>query len=443
MRSPSPAILPWLALLACGDDSSSRRPVAPERDAEVVPGAASSFDASAGHASTFDATSAAVTDAGGDAAGSLDGATRTSSTDDGGSASDGATDVDAGAADGRALDAQNSRDAALTPEGRACPFENVCRAAAYPCVGSDDGQGFQCRGQFAAWPMPDRRPGAKFPPNYTVFADRGTVLDEVTGLLWQRGQPESYAGCTGNHLGTVGDTCTFTEAEAYCAQLELDGKRWRLPSKIELESLLDYDHHALGTYIDTTTFPDTAALRAWSSSKVLGTADASYGVDFNVGLPFTGPTSTGRHKVRCVRSERIVHAPPSERYDLQSATSTLRDLYTQLEWQVPTEGNPLPSFATRDQAAAHCSSAGSGFRLPTIKELLTLMDITRTPYAVDVLLVQSGVPGRHRADQLHWSDTPNKIVPGSTLVYSTSLGMLVDDRLAKEEGVPILARCVR
>ena len=54
----------------------------------------------------------------------------------------------------------------------------------------------------------------------------GVVVDRVTGLIWQRKLTEKFY--------------TFQQAEGLCDRLELAGHRdWRLPSRIELVSLLD------------------------------------------------------------------------------------------------------------------------------------------------------------------------------------------------------------
>lgn len=57
------------------------------------------------------------------------------------------------------------------------------------------------------------------------------VLDRATGLNWQRADD--------------GRTRNWQQALAYCATLDLDGhKDWRLPNIKELQSIVDYSHHA-------------------------------------------------------------------------------------------------------------------------------------------------------------------------------------------------------
>jgi len=63
---------------------------------------------------------------------------------------------------------------------------------------------------------------------YEVVGD--TVTDRTTGLTWTR--------------GNVSDKrLDFKGAEKACADLELDGGGWRLPTIRELLTLVDYDRH--------------------------------------------------------------------------------------------------------------------------------------------------------------------------------------------------------
>ncbi len=162
-------------------------------------------------------------------------------------------------AHGRCVDGVRSRTCDCTNsgyEGPTCATNiNECaRAGASACAGTrqaadatiqyslecveTQAPGYVCQGQFAEWPMPDATPGAKFAPSYDT-STAGVVRDAVTGLIWQRDTPASYPGCTAT-ITNAGDGCLLAGARAYCANLTLGGRSdWRLPSKIELESLLD------------------------------------------------------------------------------------------------------------------------------------------------------------------------------------------------------------
>lgn len=76
-------------------------------------------------------------------------------------------------------------------------------------------------------------------------------------------------------------------------------------------------------------------------------------------------------------------AAPSGRYTTSNGTVT--DTKTKLVWQQV----PAPSTMTWENARSYCAGigatlGGSGWRLPTIKELQTLVDTSRSRPAIDV-----------------------------------------------------------
>jgi hypothetical protein len=156
---------------------------------------------------------------------------------------------------------------------------------------------------FAEWPMPDIERGSGVAPSYTIDAE--TVTDGVTHLVWQRNVPATYAGCQGRYLadaGMAGDACTWEEATQYCARADvatlLGGSGWRLPTKIELESLLDLTRS--NPTIDIDAFPLTPGQSFWTASRFIGLEGFAWGVYFASGL--SGRTRvTETCYVRCVR----------------------------------------------------------------------------------------------------------------------------------------------
>jgi hypothetical protein len=167
-----------------------------------------------------------------------------------------------------------------------CAEATVCNAD-YVCRSKD--MSYVCRGQFADWPMSSTIAGAKTPPSY-MPADE-TVADVVTGLTWQRILPETYVGCTG--------TCTWDKAKAYCDALTLAGAdNWRLPSMIELVSILD--DNAVMPSIDVATFPNTPSDNFWSASPNTGDSSQAWGVGF-AAFQILARAKTDSLRVRCVR----------------------------------------------------------------------------------------------------------------------------------------------
>ena len=84
-----------------------------------------------------------------------------------------------------------------------------------------------------------------------------TVTDTITGLVWQRDGWGTRAGCSGgaDGLGSGNLTCSWSEAQSYCASLTLGGvSGWRLPGRNELSTLVDFTE--TNPCIDQTAFPN-------------------------------------------------------------------------------------------------------------------------------------------------------------------------------------------
>ena len=122
---------------------------------------------------------------------------------------------------------------------------------------------------------------------YTIVADAGVVVDNKSGLTWQRDHSD------GGLLPT--------EANAYCSALNVGGfaSGWRVPKKLELETLLSRDR--MHPAIDPVAFPDTPRTWPfWTSTPFVGSTDGQWAVDFDYGI--SNPSGAGAtFWVRCVR----------------------------------------------------------------------------------------------------------------------------------------------
>ena len=157
-----------------------------------------------------------------------------------------------------------------------------------------------CVYEWARWRVPSWK-GSGLPNEPTYTVKNGTVADSVTGLVWQRAVDD--AACQG------GPTCRWYDAHAYCRDLRLDGGGWRLPSVIELLTIVDYGAvNASMVLIDEAAFPGTPRETFWSSTCVPGPCSvtspaeevAASFVDFYGGL-VADTGSASAHRVRCVR----------------------------------------------------------------------------------------------------------------------------------------------
>ena len=287
---------------------------------------------------------------------------------------------------------------------------------------------------WAEWPMPDSAPHSKFKPSYSVSAE--IITDNVTKLIWQRVLPDIYPGCSGNYefVGRkrgVGTGCSWEEAQAYCKRPELaqklGGGEWRVPTKIELESLIDVSRVlAVDPLFDA--FP---VERIWTSSPVPNpeSLKLAWAVDFMEGTSFdTGRYTGGR--VRCVSSanQKGGSAP-----DYQIERETVRDNTTQLLWQ----RSPDSATRTWKGSIAYCEELGldgGGWRVPSLKELLTIVDSSQR------------LPAVHRKaffgtqQERYW--TASEYLDGRDIAYQVDFklgGSLITGTITDQHYV----RCVR
>ena len=147
---------------------------------------------------------------------------------------------------------------------------------------------------WARWKMPDRVTGSPNTPSYTLDNDGG-VIDNVTGLLWMQGDITAASP-------------TFADAKAACDKVP--NGPWRVPTRIELVSLLDHVTDAgaapQAPAIDSNYFKASKS-QYWTASPVL----PAPGVPLATPVPFWlvdftdgSLTTTSDHDtqfVRCVK----------------------------------------------------------------------------------------------------------------------------------------------
>jgi len=222
--------------------------------------------------------------------------------------------------------------------------------------------------RWALWPMPNApSSGLPNPQSYDSGA-AGGVLDNVTGLMWQR------------RVDSI--TMTFDDANARCDRLEVGGYRdWRLPSRIELVSILDLAE--IQPSIDRDAFARTPSDWFWTSSVASDSPTEAWYVYFYFGYAKTDERRS-RFSVRCVRTERppVFTGDPDAHYDVGS--TSVHDLATGLTWQ---RALPAPALSYRAALAycAHLSLDGhKDWRLPSMPELVTLVDERASNPAIDL-----------------------------------------------------------
>jgi hypothetical protein len=175
-----------------------------------------------------------------------------------------------------------------------CTGTTVCTAD-YPCEAAD--AGYRCRGQFLDYPITTAPPSSAFTVNGS--GSNGTVIDSRTKLEWQQTVPGTYADCTGM-VSTPGDSCSWFEAKAHCASLALRGTGWRLPTRVEVMSILDFSAPGISGAIAQ---PDDAVQsRLWTASLVAGQSNEAWRVSAGGAKAISPDPTANSAWVLCVRN---------------------------------------------------------------------------------------------------------------------------------------------
>jgi hypothetical protein len=207
---------------------------------------------------------------------------------------------------------------------------------------------------YPRWPIPagDSRATGGF----TVTKD--TVLDHATCLMWQR------AVNSGSY--------SWDAAKGLCDKLILAGfDDWRLPTRAELVSITDFTVYPA---INKSVFPNVltgAKINAFWASTLLASDTSKHWVVLHGGAGQVAyEPSTDSSSVRCVRGSG---APLPQRFDASKA-GVVVDLETGLEW----EATPQDQEVSVAEADTYCQKlvldSQSDWRLPTARELSTLID---------------------------------------------------------------------
>ncbi len=240
----------------------------------------------------------------------------------------------------------------------------------------------------------------------------GTVTDSQTKLVWQKCSMGQDAKSCARNAGKL----NWKTAGTFCKNLNLAGRKWRLPSKVELANIQD---EGKTPNIDPTAFPRTRSSWYWTSTTEADAPDIAMAVDFVHGTVFPYKRKANLY-TRCVSSGGGSGTPGAAGTSGTSVTlkrfsdngnGMVTDSQSKLIWQKCSMGQDSASCggtatATNwKDAGIYCKNlnlAGRKWRLPAKDELVGMMDLGKTPN-----LDQSAFPGTVR--HWYWSSTTNTV----------------------------------
>ncbi len=334
---------------------------------------------------------------------------------------------------------------------------------AYPIIDThedvcyDDAYELTCPGEGEAFHGQDAQYDGNA-PSYAVSGDGLCVHDNGTGLTWQR-SPD----LDGDGDIDADDKLTWAEAQTYPATLNAQNfggyNDWRMPSIKELYSLIDFrgtdpsacdteaDCPGLVPYINSDYFEfaygDTdAGERVIDSQYASGTVYVS---DVDGGLLFGVNFADGRIKgywynffpyktflVMCVRGN-IEYGVNNY---IDNGDGTITDLATGLMWQQDDSGVGMMWQDALEYAESSMLAGYDDWRLPSVKELQSILDYTRSPdttasAAIDPLFHVTPMTNEEGAADFphYWSSTthagyPNHGDAASYVAFGRGLGYM-------------------
>jgi hypothetical protein len=244
--------------------------------------------------------------------------------------------------------------------------------------------------------------GSGLPNEVSYEVTEELVTDTVTRLVWERSSPV--------------ERTTWAEARARCDALELGGRDdFRLPGRIELVTILDFEQLPVAASV----FDDAVSDYHFTSSPVAFVEGSAYSVYFGAGETAIASADPGRAVSRCVAG--AVTETPSQ-FTVEDAFVV--DRATGLSWE-RTAAEPAPFEAAR----ARCASLG--LRLPSVRELQSIVDENAHDPAVDIAMFPETPAASFWTQTLRGSDPWHvRFVDGQTSA-----------EIYAEE--PLASRCVR
>jgi len=248
------------------------------------------------------------------------------------------------------------------------------------------------------------------------------VRDNVTGLIWEAKQDkdgtvnyanphdadntytwyDSNPATNGGNAGTAGDG---TDTEDFINTLNTANygghNDWRMPTIKELAYIVNYNIPSPGPTINTNYFSNTPAAFYWSSTPTAGCASCAWGMFFYNGF---NSGHVGKGTSYSVRAVRGGLTGVFDHWSI-NGDGTVTDTDTGLMWQQETPDNGM----TWEQSLSYCENSNlagyTDWRLPTIKELVSLVGYSRFGPAIDTTYFSDTPAGYYWSSITYASNT--------------------------------------
>jgi len=242
------------------------------------------------------------------------------------------------------------------------------------------------------------------PPSFTKLDSKGSALpdsalswvmirDNVTGLIWEvktnRDWVKDYdnphdadniyswydpdPNTNGGNPGTpAGDSDTNDFINALNNAQFGGHSDWRMPSRKELLAIANYQ--TSDPSIDKDYFLNTLSAGYWSSTTRIEDPEYAWGINLFYGRDYYSGKSDKAY-VRAVRGEDF------QNHFIDKGDGTILDTFTGLMWQ------KYPAQDEWEDALSYCDDLDLGghqdWRLPTLKELDSILDLSRFDPAIN------------------------------------------------------------
>lgn len=223
------------------------------------------------------------------------------------------------------------------------------------------------------------------------------VADSVTGLMWE-GKTDDGGLRDKDNVYTNQGGGAGTDASGYVAAVNaarLCGHAdWRLPTVLELHTLLNYSRTAAPA-LDPAWFPHTSSSDHWTSDST-GLANNAWTLSTSLPAGAAQFLRTSSLAVRLVRGRLNTSSPryslATVPYGSDAAQNVVNDAVSGLQWRRCLQGQTWNGFACtgtlevyNHRGALAAQDATTGWRMPNVREARSVLEINHAPPYLNAL----------------------------------------------------------